>query len=310
MARPDRLAGPEQAGPSVAVRGRSATTCRRAAWSGRPRRADRPAAAPTLGYADRVDQLEACTRGARRSSAVGVAEPRVGAEEGGQREGHLGRVEPLRPLARLGRPCGRRSAGRRARTGSSGWRGPATSKSDARMIWSTSAGVQGEFRSDDAEDLLAAVDLELDRPLGHDLAVRLRRADQAVEAAVVEVAGQPEPRVGRAGGRRRGRGRRGSRRRRRRRRRSGRSPPALPPAVEPLALDPRELGQGVDDLGVGVCPGDLLQPRERAVDVAAVAPFEVVAREGLERPLARPVEAGEAPLERTRGRGRRGSAGR
>ena len=70
------------------------------------------------------------------------------------------------------------------------------------MIWSTSAGVQGEFCEGDAEDLLAAVDLELDRAVGLDLAVRLGRADQPLEAAVVEVAGEPEARVGRpaAGG--------------------------------------------------------------------------------------------------------------
>ena len=37
------------------------------------------------------------------------------------------------------------------------------------MIWSTSSATQGEFRSDDPEDLLAALDLEAELAVGLDL---------------------------------------------------------------------------------------------------------------------------------------------
>ena len=140
-------------------------------------------------------------------------------------------------------------------------------------MW-TSAGVHGESRSDHLEHLLVAVHLELDHPLGIDRILRLGRADEPLEARVVDLAGQAVSRVG--------------------------GPAALgqvgveevvvgishgiqeavdrlglAPAVLLQTVDPGELGQGVDQLGVGLLPGDLLQAQERVVDVLPVGPLEV-----------------------------------
>ena len=111
----ERLAGPEQAGPAVAVQvgPRPHVGQRRGQVGTRPSMPGADGPDP-----DRIDQLQRAL--ARLVEVhVRVAEPRRGHEEGRQREGHLGRVEPLGPLARLARPGGRRSAGRPARTGSS-----------------------------------------------------------------------------------------------------------------------------------------------------------------------------------------------
>ena len=58
--------------------------------------------------------------------------------------------------------------------------------------------IPGRFLEDDPQRLLAAVNLERDRlaVLRLDLALGQRRADQTLDAGVVDLAGQPEPRVG------------------------------------------------------------------------------------------------------------------
>ena len=69
-----------------------------------------------------------------------------------------------------------------------------------------------------------------------------------------------------------------------------------------LALDPGELGQGVDEVGLGVGPGLLVERGEDGGRVAAVAAVEGVPLERLDGPLARAVEPGEAPLDTRVGR--------
>ena len=127
--------------------------------------------------------------------------------------------------------------------------------------------IPGRVLEDDPQRLLAAVDLERDRlaVLGLDLALGQGRADQALDAGVVDLAGQAEPRVGAAaavgelglgaeevvvgiGG---GVEEAVDRLR-------------LPPAIEPLAFDPGELGQGVDQLGLGAALGEFFEVLSRA----------------------------------------------
>ena len=59
--------------------------------------------------------------------------------------------------------------------------------------------IPGRVLEDDPQRLFAAVDLEGDglAVLGLDLPLGLGRADQSLHAGVVDLAGQPEPRVGR-----------------------------------------------------------------------------------------------------------------
>ena len=154
--------------------------------------------------------------------------------------------------------------------------------------------VPGRFLEDDPQRLFAAVDLE-----GNGLAV-LRagsapwsgRADQPFDAGVVDLAGQPEPRVGAAaavgelglgaeevivgigGGVQEAVDRL-----------------RLAPAVEPLPFDPGELGQRVDQLGLGAALGELLEVLQGRVDVVAIFLVEVEPPERLERAVAGPVDA-------------------
>ena len=67
-----------------------------------------------------------------------------------------------------------------------------------------------------------------------------------------------------------------------------------PPAIEPPALDPRELGQGEDQLGLGLSPRELLEPGQRGLGIAPEPALQVVAVERVLGPLAGPVDAGHA----------------
>ena len=258
-------AGPEQAGPSIAVQvgPRPHVGQRRGQVAlGRHRRiAD--GAGP-----ERVDQVERQLAG--RVDLAVVAEPRGRDDERGQREGHLGRVEPLGPL---GLPLGPADGDQR----------------DAQAILVVQRGqardVEGRGQDDlvdvvgdpgrvaehDLEDLLAAADLQAEFAVGLDLgAVGLGLAEQAVERPVVEVAGQPVAGVGGLAGE----GQLGGEQvvvgvRQRVERPVERLGPV--PAVVRLPLDPRELGQGIDEVGLGVAPGLLLQGGEDAGRVLAIA---------------------------------------
>ena len=156
---------------------------------------------------------------------------------------------------------------------------------------------------DDPQRLFAAVDLERNRLaiLRLDLPFGLRRPDQAVDAGVVDLHGQPEPRVGRpaalgqhgvvveevivgVGG--------------------GVEEPVdrlrLAPVVEPFRLDPGELGQRIDQFGLGALLSVLLEVKQARVHVAAIFVVEVISPERFERPLAGTVDARDAALERKR----------
>ena len=220
---------------------------------------------------------------------VGVAEPRVRHEERGQREGHLVGIEPF----------GRRALALLVVAGlADGDQGDAQTVLvevfveprhleirrqqdlvDVRLI-------PGRFLEDDAQRLLAAVDLERDglAVLGLDLALGHGGADQALDAGVVDLAGQAEARVraaaafgelglvaeeivvGVGGGVEEAVDRL-----------------RLPPAVEPLAFDPGELGQGVDQLGLGAALGVFLEVLEGRVDVLAIFLVEIESPERLQR---------------------------
>ena len=152
---------------------------------------------------------------------------------------------------------------------------------------------------DDPQRLFAAVNLERNRlaVLRLDLALGLGRPDQAVDPGVVDLHRQPEPRV-------------------------GRPPPLgqhgivveeivvcvrggieepvdrlrLAPMVEPFRLDPRKLGQRIDQLGLGSLLSVLLEVKQARVHVAAIFVVEVIAPERFERSFAGPVDARDAAL--------------
>ena len=246
----ERLPGPEQAGPAVAVQvGPRPHVGQRRGQVGLEGDHGRRLADGAVPH--RVDQLEGALAQRRRTSTSGSRSREIGHQEGRQREGHLGRDRTApapassgcsvsrTPIRGTPRPYWLRLVVR-----------PETSKSEARISLSTSVGLPGRVRQADLEDLLVAVDLELDHPLGLDRVLRLGGADEPLEAGVVDLAGQ------------RNRGSDGcgaggelgveqvvvgvgdgveeavDRLR-------------LAPAVEPPPLDPRQLGQGVDQLGVG-----------------------------------------------------------
>ena len=83
----------------------------------------------------------------------------------------------------------------------------------------------------------------------------------------------------------------------------------LAPMVEPFGLDPRQLGQGVDQLGLGALLSVLFEVEQARVDVAAIFLVEVVAPERFERPLAGAVNARDAALKGETPRDRRGWVG-
>src|SRR5271166_6810733 len=72
------------------------------------------------------------------------------------------------------------------------------------------------------------------------------------------------------------------------------------PAVLLQAVDPGELGKRIDKLGIRILARHLLEAEENIVHVPlpTVGPLEVVTLERLERPLAGPIDPGNAVLER------------
>ena len=169
----------------------------------------------------------------------------------------------------------------------------------------------------DPQGLFAAVHLErnhlavlrLDLPLG------LGRSDDALDARVVDLARQPEPRIGLAAAVGqlgvgvkeiivgvRGRVQEPVDRLR------------LAPAVELLPFDPRQLGQRVDQLGLGALLRELFHVKHRqvavfAADVAAILVVEIVPPERLDRSLAGTIDARNAPLQTRSSRDLLGWAG-
>lgn len=244
---------------------------------------------------DGVEQLEGAFAGFG-DFLGGVSEPGVWAKEGGKGEGHFGGIELFGAF--LAGFLGVVDADQR----------DAEAVEVAAGIQATDfeiggeddlidvAGNPGGVSEGDAEDLFAAVDVQGDSAVGGDLAFGLGGADQAVEAAVVEVAGEAEARVGGLaaffevgveeevvsvgdgideavdGG-------------------------GFSPAVEAFSLDPGEFGEGVYDFGVGVGAGDFFEGGDGAVDVFAIAAFDVEAFESFERSGAGTVEPGEGALE-------------
>ncbi len=253
---------------------------------------------PDLRLADRVDKLQ---RTFARVVDRRVAELRHWAKERREREAHLARVELLgagcRAVALADRDQGHADAvliglGRQA--------ADLIIRAEDELI--DVLGLPGSLGrvEEDAEDLLAAVDL------ADELAVRLkparlrireRRADQVVEAAVVEAPRELEPRVGlltavgELGGEEVlvGVGDRVD---------VAVERLAAAAVVEPPGLEPRELGQRVDEVAIDCSTCLALQAGDHAGDVAAVARFEVVAAERLVRALGRTVERREVLVER------------
>ena len=298
------LLGPEQARSIDSDRGRCATTCRPAESSGRSRAAARRRLGRRRSGRWTGSISSSVQTRASRLVDLGIPQPRVGDEERRQREGHLGRVEPLLGCALALLVA--RLADRDQRHAQPVLVIVAVEAADleieARRILWMSAGCQGESCEDELELLLAAVELERDdlAVLRLDLAPwssprgsggrrrRCRAPSPAGTAGRTACAPGPGP----------GRGRRGSRRHRRRRRGSGRAPAACAsgPAASPRS---RRARPGHRPARARACCWANFSMRSKAlVDVAAILALEVVPLERLERPLGGTVEARDAAVGR------------
>ena len=286
------VAGAEEAAPAVAVQvGAGPHVGQRGRQVGLQRHRGR--AADGEGGAERVDQVQRALAG-----AVVVAEAGVRREEGGQREGHLGGVEALDAGGRLLAAADADQRDAQAVLVILGVEpGDVEVRAEEQLV--DVVGLPGGLPQRDPEGLLAAVELQADRRVRADrlAGAGAGGADQAVQGAVVEVAGQAEARVrGLPAG---GHGRVGVHQEV-----EGvgdrvevavqRPGPAV--VLQPPPLDPRQLGQRVDQLRLGRLAGRRLQAGEGRGGVAAVAPLQVVTLQGLGRPLAGPVELADAPL--------------
>ena len=257
-------------------------------------------ASPTYVVLDGIEELERAFAGLLDVD-VGVAEPRVRHQEGGQREGHLVGIEPLcrRALALLVLRLADGDQGDAQAVLVEVRLRPLTSKSEASRILWMSAWLHGESCEDDPQRLFAAVDLERNglAVLGLDLALGQGRADQALDAGVVDLqASRNRGSSGRGPRRARARRRRDSRVHRRRHRGSGRSPAACA-SDRAACLRSRRARPGRRPARARRGAGRISRGAERRVDVVAIFLVEVESPERLERAVAGPVEARDAALE-------------